>query len=110
LANGVLPTFAELKSGARLLRIDSPPPTPVGPISGLDVVGCGYDILNLQSRSCILDTSNTSENEIWTDPYNQSLTYSLPNGFFATNTPESLAVVSKYLNFELHLKSDYFRM
>jgi hypothetical protein len=110
LTNGVLPTLDDLQSGARLLRIDSSPPAPVGPIFGLDVVGCGFDINNRQSRLCILDTSNTSENEIWTDPYNQSLSYSLPNGFFATNTPESLTVVSKNLDLRLHSNFDHFRM
>jgi hypothetical protein len=110
LTNGILPTLADLNSGAKLLRLDSLPPTPVGPISGLDVVGCGYDIFTLQSRSCILDTSNSSENEVWSDPYNQNVSYLLPNGFFATNTPESLTVVSKYLDFEMHLDSDHFRM
>lgn len=110
LANDVPPTLAELNSGAKLLRIKSLPPTPVGSISGLDVVGCGYDILNLRSRLCILDTSNSSENEIWVDPYNLNVSYSVPNGFFATNTPESLTIVSKYLHFRIHSNSNYFRM
>jgi hypothetical protein len=81
----------------------------MGPIAGLDVVGCGYDLLSLQSRLCILDISNSSENEHWTDPYNQSFSYSLPNGFFAINTPESLTIVSRLLHFKMHYNIHNFR-
>ena len=94
LENGFLPTLAELQAGGKLARLASAPVKPIGLIPGLDVVGCGYDLLTLQSRSCVLDASNFSENEYWTDPYNATLSYSVPNGFFATNTPESLLMVS----------------
>ncbi|CAF3492650.1 unnamed protein product [Rotaria sp. Silwood1] len=93
LNNGFLPTLAQLNSRKKITRFYSSAPRSIRPIFGLDVVGCGYDLLTLQSRFCILDISNSSQNELWTDPYNQSLSYSLPNGFFATNTPESLAMV-----------------
>lgn len=96
LENGFLPTLADLQTGRKLARLASVPVRPIGLIPGLDAVGCGYDMLTLQSRSCILDASNFSENEYWTDPYNATLSYSLPNGFFATNTPESLLLVSIY--------------
>ena len=96
LKNGFFPSLADLRSPRSFVRRRiSPPVKPIGLLPGLDVVGCGYDLFTLHSRSCILDTSNSSENEHWTDPYNSSLTYSLPNGFFATNTPESLTVVSR---------------
>lgn len=111
LKNGILPTLADLKfprSFAR--RRVSQPVKPIGPLPGTDVVGCGYDLLTLQSRSCILDTSNFSENEHWTDPYNSSLSYSLPNGFFATNTPESLALVSMQHYCPVLSNFDYSRM
>ncbi|CAF3928241.1 unnamed protein product [Rotaria sordida] len=90
LSNGFLPTLVQLNSQKKMTKSYSSLPTPIRSIFGLDVVGCGYDLLTLQSRLCILDTSNSSQNELWIDPYNQSLSYSLPNGFFATNTPESL--------------------
>jgi len=110
LNNGFLPTLAELNSRQKIARLLSPPSTPVGPIPGLDVVGCGFDSLTLQSRSCILDISNSSENESWTDPYNQTLSYSLPNGFFATNTPESLTIVSyRLLHFTIICIVNNFR-
>jgi hypothetical protein len=90
LARGFLPTFAQLQLGAKVVPyIRSSAATP---ITGLDVVGCGYDPLLLESRFCILDNTNTSENEQWVDPYNQTIAYSLPNGYFAINTPESLTV------------------
>ncbi|CAF4660129.1 unnamed protein product [Rotaria sp. Silwood1] len=92
LNNGFLPTLAQLNSRKKITRFYSSAPRSIRPIFGLDVVGCGYDLLTLESRFCILDISNSSQNELWTDPYNQSLSYSLPNGFFATNTPESLAM------------------
>ncbi|CAF4059651.1 unnamed protein product [Rotaria sp. Silwood2] len=92
LNNGFLPTLAQLNSREKMTRFYAPLSKPIRPIFGLDVVGCGYDLLTLQSRLCILDISNSSQNELWIDPYNQSLSYSLPNGFFATNTPESLTM------------------
>jgi hypothetical protein len=109
LNNGFLPTLAQLKTG-RIARVLTSPPTPIGPIFGLDVVGCGYDLFSLKSRLCILDTSNSSENESWTDPYNSNRSYSLPNGFFATNTPESLTVVSNHLHSAFICNFNDFRM
>lgn len=107
LINGFLPTLAELKFPKSFARHRaSQSINPIGPLPGIDVVGCGYDLLALQSRSCILDTSNFSENEYWTDPYNSSLSYSLPNGFFATNTPESLTMDATIM---ITSVEDYYR-
>ncbi|CAF4664357.1 unnamed protein product, partial [Rotaria socialis] len=105
LRDGVMPTFAQLsgRSTGRRISIEY---KPIGPIHGLDVVGCGYDILKMESKFCIFDQSNFTENERWSDPYNKNLTYSVPNGWFVVNTPESLA-----LDGEMTVTSveDYFR-
>ena len=81
--------------------------TPIGPLSGLDVVGCGFDVLLLESKLCILDRTNTSQGEIWSDPFNDTVSYSLPDGFFATNTPEKLLVDITVLVTSIQ---DYFRL
>ena len=92
LNNGYLPTLVQMTS--KVLSVSSVLPPAIGMVSGLDVVGCGYDVRTLESRSCILDKTNTSDDRRWTDPYNRTLSYLLPNGFFATNTPESMNFVS----------------
>jgi hypothetical protein len=105
LNTGTMPTFAQV-NGQKTARLSLIPPQPIGPINGLDVVGCGYDVLLMQSRFCILDQSNFTENEQWSDPYNKTLTYSLPNGWFAVNTPESLTLDGSLL---ITSVEDYFR-
>lgn len=104
LTKGFLPTLAQLQS--RLKSVSHLKSSIVTPIAGLDVVGCGYDPLMLESRFCILDNTNTSENEQWIDPYNHSITYSMPNGYFAVNTPESLAIDASAM---ITSVEDYFK-
>ncbi|CAF3989734.1 unnamed protein product, partial [Adineta steineri] len=90
LTKGHLPTLTQLQLGVK--AASRPKASTVIRINGLDVVGCGYNPLMLESRFCILDNSNTSENEQWIDPYNHTVAYALPNGYFAVNTPESLSI------------------
>jgi hypothetical protein len=90
LTRGHLPTLAQLQLGVRAVPYVRSSAS--SPIPGLDVVGCGYDPLLLESRFCILDNKNSSENEQWVDPYNQTVVYSVPDGYFAVNTPESLSI------------------
>ncbi|CAF2064098.1 unnamed protein product [Rotaria magnacalcarata] len=105
LKDGIIPTLAQLsgRSTGRRVSIEY---KPRGPIHGLDVVGCGYNILKMENKFCIFDQSNFTENERWSDPYNKNLTYSVPNGWFVVNTPESLT-----LDGEITVTSveDYFR-
>ncbi|CAF1394462.1 unnamed protein product [Rotaria magnacalcarata] len=61
-------------------------------ISGLDVVGCGFDVTTLQSRLCLFDLEDTDDNTYWTDPHNRSLTFTVPNGFHVLDDPDFLEV------------------
>lgn len=92
IKNGILPTLDQLKSGKVSSRRYSVPS--IGLIPGLDAVGCGFDVTTLENRFCLLELRKSSNNARWYDPYNPSFSYSLPEGFFATNTPESLSIVS----------------
>ncbi|CAF1472757.1 unnamed protein product [Adineta steineri] len=105
LKKGFMPTLAELNN-RNTFRLVSIPSKPIGPINGLDVVGCGYDILLMENRYCIFDQSNFTENETWSDPYDKQLTYSIPNGWFVVNTPESLTFDGSIL---ITSVEDYFR-
>ncbi|CAF3790676.1 unnamed protein product [Rotaria sp. Silwood1] len=105
LQKGVMPTLTEL-NGQRKRRNSLIPQKPQGSIIGLDVVGCGYDPLLLESKYCIFDQSNFTENETWSDPYNKTLTYSIPNGWFVVNTPESLTLDGSIIVTSVE---DYFR-
>ncbi|CAF0806884.1 unnamed protein product [Rotaria sordida] len=107
IANGKLPTLSQLQSKAAATRLFSNIHTPIDPLPGLDVVGCGFDVLLLESKLCILDRTNTSEGEIWSDPFNDTISHSLPNGFFATNTPEKLLIDITVLVTSVQ---DYFRL
>ncbi|CAF1306922.1 unnamed protein product [Adineta ricciae] len=107
ITNGKLPTLAQIQSRAAVVRLSSSDRKPLGPLAGLDVVGCGFDVLLLESKLCVLDQTNTSEGELWFDPYNDTIAYSLPNGFFATNTPEKLLLDVSVLVTSVQ---DYFRL
>lgn len=106
LEKGYLPTLTQLQSNKKKQAYLLHMPTKTMPIPGLDVVGCGYDPLMLESRLCILDNTNMTENEHWSDPYNQTVTYSLPNGYFAINTPELLTIDG---TFTISSAEDYFK-
>lgn len=105
MTHGVMPTLAQL-NGRSTGRHALLPPKPIGPINGLDVVGCGFNILSMENKFCIFDQSNFTDNEQWSDPNNRSLTYSIPNDWFAVNTLESLTIDSAMVVTSV---SDYFR-
>ena len=65
----------------------------------LQVVGCGFDGPSLSSKSCLFETS-TDDMMIWSNPYYPEIKYSVPMGFYAMNTPESLL-----LNGTIHMES-----
>lgn len=106
LKTGSMPTFEQLTSPLSGRSAQIVQTKPIGPIHGLDTVGCGYNILSMENKFCILDQSNFSEGEQWSDPLNQSIAYSIPDGWFAVNTPESLALDGSFVVTSVQ---DYFR-
>ncbi|CAF1315220.1 unnamed protein product [Rotaria sp. Silwood1] len=105
LQKGVMPTLAEL-NGQITSRSSLILSKPQNSIMGLDIVGCGYDPLLMESKYCLFDQNNFTDNEQWSDPYNKTLTYSIPNGWFVVNTPESLTFDGSILITSIE---DYFR-
>ena len=105
LKTGTLPTLAQL-SNPLSARLSLMPGKALGPINGLDTVGCGFNILSMERKVCVLDQTNFTEQERWSDPFNRSLTYSLPDGWFAVNTPESLSLDAAVF---INSAEDYFR-
>lgn len=81
LTNGSLPKLRDVLRKGRLLTDTSVP------IPGLDVVGCGYDVVNLCSKQCIFDVSY-SNNNIWSHIFNGHRSYRLPDGFSVQGTQE----------------------
>lgn len=99
---GVLPTLAQLNNRRRIRSSTASLPL----IPGLDIVGCGFDILSMQSKLCLVETENTNKQNQYNDAFDTSLNYLLPDSFYAMDTPDSMA-----LNFSLHIRSvdDYYR-
>jgi hypothetical protein len=62
-------------------------------ISGLDVVGCGFDVTTMESRLCLFDLNDANLSTYWSDPHNQSLVYRVPHGFYAMDTSDYLEVL-----------------
>ena len=88
LKNGKTPTIDELSSvSQRKKRALST----FNVLPGLDVVGCGYDIFSLQSKSCLLDIT-MNDNVTWTDVYDNGQSYKVPDGYFVTSTKDLLAM------------------
>ncbi|CAF4831041.1 unnamed protein product [Rotaria sp. Silwood1] len=100
--HGVLPTLAQL-NGKKNFKLSS---THLPSIYGLDIVGCGFDILSMQSKLCLIDISKMNDENQYIDPFNRSLIYSVPIGFYAIDTPDSLT-----LNFSIQLRTidDYYK-
>ena len=105
LQNGVFPNYYQLKTQL-LGRMAWSPAKPIGMITGLDVVGCGYNVLTLETKFCMLDRGKFEDNELWSDPMNRSLTYTVPDGWFVTNSPELLALDGSFLVTSVE---DYYR-
>ncbi|CAF1577534.1 unnamed protein product, partial [Didymodactylos carnosus] len=57
-------------------------------IPGIDIVGCGYDIFTLQSKTCLFDLT-VNDNSIWIDAFNNFTTYKVPDNFFVLNTRDT---------------------
>ncbi|CAF1118015.1 unnamed protein product, partial [Didymodactylos carnosus] len=85
---GVLPILTQINTTRQKRQINNAVRNTLEPIPGLDVVGCGFDITFLESKFCLLNINNS--NTSWTDPFNASATFSIPNGYFVMNTPEML--------------------
>lgn len=80
------------------------------PIYGLDVVGCGFHIANLTSKTCLIDITSRPMIATWMDPLNHSLIYTIPNGFSVYDKPDSLQIQQTVLIrtiYDFWLKSIY---
>ena len=62
-------------------------------IIGLDVVGCGFDVTNLERREHLLDLDDINGASNWTDSYNQSLSYIVPHGFHVSDASYSQKIL-----------------
>ena len=93
IENGQAPTLAELQSLHKTL--DHPHPL----VPGLGIVGCGFDGPSLTHKNCLFETS-ADDFMVWENPYYPDIKYSVPMGFFALNTPESIL-----LNGSIHMES-----
>ncbi|CAF3620401.1 unnamed protein product [Rotaria sp. Silwood1] len=88
LRNGKLPTIDQLPS-VDLRKKRSINNQNILP--GLDVVGCGYDIFSLKSKSCLLERT-MNDNTTWIDVYDNFTTYKVPDGFFVISTKDMLSM------------------
>ncbi|CAF1350146.1 unnamed protein product [Didymodactylos carnosus] len=86
LKTGILPTLKQLNKQKRIKKRNV-----FLLIDGIDIVGCGYNIFTLESKTCLLDMS-ISDGNTWTDPFNRTLTYQIPNNFFLISTSDSLSI------------------
>ncbi|CAF5069839.1 unnamed protein product [Rotaria sp. Silwood1] len=87
LLNGVVPTLDQvLSSKSRQKKLALINFDQAKPISGLDVVGCGFDIGRIESRQCLFDLStDTNATSLWIDAYNNDKTYTIPSNFFVSD-------------------------
>ncbi|CAF3662706.1 unnamed protein product [Rotaria sordida] len=95
LTNGMLPTIDQLTNvEKRKKRATNDHNT----LPGLDVVGCGYDIFSLKSKSCLLNIT-MNDNTTWLDLLNNFMTYKVPDGYFVTSTKDLLSMSdTKFFN------------
>ena len=75
-------------------------------ISGLDVVGCGYDVTSMVSRFCLLDLGQANDVSNWTDPQNASREFFVPYGFDARDAPEATHILQTRL---IRTVQEYFQ-
>ncbi|CAF1295634.1 unnamed protein product [Rotaria sp. Silwood1] len=94
LLNGVLPTLNQvLSSKSRRKKRALINLNQARPIPGLDVVGCGFDIGDIESRQCLFDLStNTNTTSSWIDVYNNDKTYMIPPNFFVSDKRDASAM------------------
>ena len=81
LTNGSLPNLRDVSRKGRLLTDTSVS------IPGLDVVGCGYNIMNFSSKQCIFEVTYNNNN-LWPHVFNGHISYRLPDGFSVQGTQE----------------------
>ncbi|CAF0806318.1 unnamed protein product [Didymodactylos carnosus] len=87
LENGEVPTVEKLQEASRRRKRRSSEDTDL--IPGMDVVGCGYDIFSLETKSCLFDLT-TNDNETWIDVFNDRISYQVPDGYFVRGTKDLL--------------------
>ena len=93
IENGQAPTLAELQGLHKSLNH----PYPLVP--GLQIVGCGFDGPSLTHKNCLFETAS-DDFMVWENPYYPDIKYSVPMGFYALDTPESIL-----LNGTIHMES-----
>ncbi|CAF3207054.1 unnamed protein product [Rotaria sp. Silwood2] len=95
LKSGTLPTIDQLMNANKRRKRET---NDHKALPGLDVVGCGYDIFSLKSKSCLLDIT-MNDNTTWLDVFNNFRTYKVPDGFFVTSTKDLLSMSdTKFFN------------
>ncbi|CAF2684273.1 unnamed protein product [Rotaria sp. Silwood2] len=88
LKNGKVPTIDDLSNvGQRKKRAIGNQNV----LPGLDIVGCGYDIFSLKSKSCLLDMT-MNDNTTWIDVFDNFTTYKVPDGYFVTGRKDLLSM------------------
>lgn len=75
-------------------------------VSGLNVVGCGYDVTSMVSRFCLLDLGQASEAGSWIDPQNTSREFFVPHGFDVRDAPEATHILETRV---IHTVQEYFQ-
>ncbi|CAF0882559.1 unnamed protein product [Didymodactylos carnosus] len=92
LKNGQVPSYEQLRNAGRKRRRRSLiGDSDMELIPGIDVIGCGYDIFSLDSKSCLFDLS-TNDNETWIDVFNDRMEYQVPDGYFVRGTKDLLSM------------------
>ena len=107
LKHGEMPKLSDLTANSimRLLMNSLKRLGDVPLITGLDVVGCGYDAMSFEAKMCVVDSTGPSD--VWSNPNYPELQYSVPFGFIAVNKPESMelkgtVIFSSFKDFVIH--------
>ena len=81
LKNGSLPKLTDLNQQRNLVL------KPSVTVPGLDVVGCGYDIMQLVSKQCLFDITYRN-NAQWSEVFNGHRSYQVPDRFSVMGTQQ----------------------
>ncbi|CAF2690357.1 unnamed protein product [Rotaria sp. Silwood2] len=82
LKTGSLPKLIDIVHKERLSLVSSMS------IPGLDVVGCGYNIIELLSSKQCLFNMTYNENKLWSNVFNGHRSYRIPDGYSVMGTRE----------------------
>ncbi|CAF3895439.1 unnamed protein product [Rotaria sp. Silwood2] len=82
LKTGTLPKLIDIVHKERLSLVSSMS------IPGLDVVGCGYNIIELLSSKQCLFNMTYNENKLWSNVFNGHRSYRIPDGYSVMGTRE----------------------